>query len=222
MAISADAVARPAYLKLSGLFKHPFNRPLNTRLNAWLTGPSEASTMALNGTGDSMSTDEQWLTYRQAGALLHMSPEAARQRARRLRWRTQRGNDGKALVLVPHDEAERAAVQTPVQLAVQPAAQPPVQTGESEVLSTLVNTLRDELERVQAIAADDREMFNAERARLAAELHEERGHQRDQNAAQAAQHAADVEWHRGEIDRLQRRLDELAGRTWWQRLFRRS
>ncbi len=62
---------------------------------------------------------EQWLTYQQAGALLGMTAEAARQRARRLKWRTQPGNDGKALVLVPPDQS---GVRPRVRPAVQPAA----------------------------------------------------------------------------------------------------
>jgi hypothetical protein len=46
-----------------------------------------------------------WLTYAQAGERFGMSPEAARQRARRMRWRTQPGNDGPTLVLVPDSTA---------------------------------------------------------------------------------------------------------------------
>lgn len=44
---------------------------------------------------------ERWLTDQQAGGALGMTAEAVRQRARRLGWRTQPGNEGKALVLVP-------------------------------------------------------------------------------------------------------------------------
>ena len=64
---------------------------------------------------------EQWLTYQQAGELLGMSSEAARQRARRLGWRHQPGNDGRTLILVPD--------QPDVPPRVRPGAQTPVQTG---------------------------------------------------------------------------------------------
>ena len=45
------------------------------------------------------------MTYEQAGELLGLSAEAVRKRSRRLGWRIQSGNEGKALVLVP-DGAE--------------------------------------------------------------------------------------------------------------------
>ena len=48
-------------------------------------------------------TMPEWLTYAQAGARFGMSADAVRMRARRLGWRTQPGNDGRALVLVPDD-----------------------------------------------------------------------------------------------------------------------
>jgi hypothetical protein len=62
-----------------------------------------------------------WLTYAQVGERFGLSPEAARQRARRLHWRTQPGNDGRTLILVPDSTAvlprgrppDRTAVQTP-------------------------------------------------------------------------------------------------------------
>jgi hypothetical protein len=63
---------------------------------------------------------ERWLTYQQAGDALGMTAEAARQRARRLGWRTQPGNEGRTLVLVPDGvevRPRRPAVQPPVQPA---------------------------------------------------------------------------------------------------------
>src|SRR3954447_14243927 len=49
--------------------------------------------------------EDRWLTYQQAGDLLGVSAEAIRRHARRRNWRIQRGNDGKALVLVPSTAA---------------------------------------------------------------------------------------------------------------------
>lgn len=43
---------------------------------------------------------ETWLNYADVGAALDITPEAARQKAIRGRWRRQLGNDGRAMVLV--------------------------------------------------------------------------------------------------------------------------
>src|SRR4051794_22797972 len=90
---------------------------------------------------------ERWLTYQQMGELFGMSPEAARQRARRLGWRTQPGNDGRTLVLVPPETdvqpRSRPAVQTPDQTPGQPVEQ----TGDGNALAEL---LRAEIERADA------------------------------------------------------------------------
>jgi hypothetical protein len=51
---------------------------------------------------------ETWLKYSDLASALGITPEAARQKAIRGRWRRQRGNDGKALVLVDL-EVERAS-----------------------------------------------------------------------------------------------------------------
>lgn len=45
----------------------------------------------------------EWLTWQQAGERFGLSPDAVRMRARRLGWRTQPGNDGRTLVMVPDD-----------------------------------------------------------------------------------------------------------------------
>ena len=54
--------------------------------------------------------DERWLTYVQAAEVLGMTPDAVRQRARRLGWRRQTSNTGRTLVLVPGD-TERSSVE---------------------------------------------------------------------------------------------------------------
>jgi hypothetical protein len=90
---------------------------------------------------------EQWRTYQQAGDLLGMSSEAARQRARRLKWRTQRGNDGRTLVLVP----EVPGVRPRIPPAVQTPVRPPGQTGDDNALAAL---FREHLEQAEAAAAE--------------------------------------------------------------------
>jgi len=44
--------------------------------------------------------EPEWLSYQEVADRLGVTPEAARSRAKRLRWRRQMGNDGRALVLV--------------------------------------------------------------------------------------------------------------------------
>jgi hypothetical protein len=45
----------------------------------------------------------EWLTYAQIGERFGLKAEAARTRVRRLGWRTQPGNDGRTLALMPED-----------------------------------------------------------------------------------------------------------------------
>jgi hypothetical protein len=52
-----------------------------------------------------MSSD--WLTYKEAGAVLGVSAEAARQRAIRGSWPRRLNNEGAALVRVPEDVTSR-------------------------------------------------------------------------------------------------------------------
>src|SRR3954451_7640630 len=52
-----------------------------------------------------------WLTYVELGDRLGITPDAARQKAIRGHWRKQRGNDGKARVLVEAEVLQRT-VQT--------------------------------------------------------------------------------------------------------------
>jgi hypothetical protein len=94
---------------------------------------------------------EQWRTYQQAGDLLGMSSEAARQRARRLKWRTQRGNDGRTLVLVPEVPGVRPRIPPAVQTPGQTPVQPPGQTGDDNALAAL---FREHLEQAEAAAAE--------------------------------------------------------------------
>src|SRR3954469_19688878 len=75
-----------------------------------------------------------WLTYVELGGRLGITPDAARQKAIRGRYRKQKGNDGKARVLVEPEVLE-IAVQTrpPADHAdVQMDAEAPVQTPEAQ------------------------------------------------------------------------------------------
>ncbi len=115
----------------------------------------------------------EWLTYQQTGERLGISSEAARQRARRLRWRHQRGNDGRTLIQLPEGEEPRAPVHPTVQTGVQPPVQPPVQpvgqtAGEAAALRELVDVLRTQLAKAETRADEDRAQLRVERERSAA------------------------------------------------------
>jgi len=79
------------------------------------------------------------MTYEQAGELFGLSAEAVRKRSRRLGWRVQSGNEGKALVLVP-DGAE-----------LRPPARPAGRAGGDRA-DRLVLELRQRAEAAEARA----------------------------------------------------------------------
>ena len=104
-----------------------------------------------------MSGHGDWLTYQQAGERLGITAEAARQRAVRLNWRRQRGNDGRSLIQIP------AAVQPSVQTPVQPNRQ----MGEVAALWELARVLRDQLAKAETRAdrAEERTAVVEDQAR---------------------------------------------------------
>ena len=71
-----------------------------------------------------------WLTYAQAGEHLGLSPEAVRHRARRSGWRTQPGNDGRTLVLIPDAEVIDVRPRPTVHTAVQAPVRTPDHQNE--------------------------------------------------------------------------------------------
>jgi len=100
------------------------------------------------------------LTYEELGARVGRSPEGARMLTRRRRWRVEKGNDGKARVLV--DEAD---------LVVRPTGRPPGQpverpaeTDRAEEITALKVALAVAEERVAQLQARlEREQGRADR-----------------------------------------------------------
>ena len=116
-----------------------------------------------------------WLTYAQAGERFGLSAEAVRLRARRLGWRTQPGNDGRTLVLVPDD----ADVQPRPRPPEQPAEQPPG-------LDAVHGALQREYERAdRAERTADLERQRADQAEKRAELERDRADRAETRAATA-------------------------------------
>lgn len=181
---------------------------------------------------------ESWVTYFELAEVLALpSPEAARQRAIRKRWRRQTGNDGRARVLVDLD-----AVRTPSEhLSGRPFEHPDEGSDErpaerspegvdAEAVQALrdhVETLRGALEQARADAGRERERADTERALGA----QERA-RADQLAAEVLRLTAEAmrasterdlareRTTRTEADReaLAGELRQLRSRPWWRRM----
>ena len=103
---------------------------------------------------------ESWLTYADLAKALGITPEAARQKAIRGRWRRQRGNDGKALVLVDV-EAEKATHS--------PRRRPdehPAERRTIEALESHISTLKDNIAKSETLAGQRRDEIEAAHKRL--------------------------------------------------------
>lgn len=156
---------------------------------------------------------ERWLTYQQAGELFGMSAEAARQRTRRLGWRTQPGNEGKTLVLVPEDVAVRPRVRPAVQTGDQTLGNPRILAAETRAdraddRADKANARADaaDADRRAAEARADAERARADRAEQA--LAGERG-RADAVRDQRDGLRAEVAETRGERDQAREALAAL-------------
>jgi hypothetical protein len=176
---------------------------------------------------------EQWLTYQAAGRLLGMTAEAVRHRARRLGWRTQPGNDGRTLVLVPDEPGVQPRARPPVQAPVPPPVQTPVQTGvqPGELVAALrdqIAALQERLAKAEAQAERDRQDHYVEQERHAEEIRAER--ERLEQAREAWEARLDglvddlAEERKGRVlaelqgVQLRAELEKLRARPWWRRL----
>jgi hypothetical protein len=113
-----------------------------------------------------MSSD--WLTYKEAGAVLGVSAEAARQRAIRGSWPRRLNNEGAALVRVPEGVTSR-----PRRKNERPNERPTLGAVE-RADERLVAALQAHIETLKADLALARDQLLAERQRgdtAAAEVH---------------------------------------------------
>jgi hypothetical protein len=104
-----------------------------------------------------------WVSYAELAEHLGISPEAARQKAIRARWQRQRGEDGKARVLVDVEEAAAAHRRRPVD-------RPDEQGTTAALIAALeqhVTTLKEELAKAQTLAAERDLDAYRERERIA-------------------------------------------------------
>jgi hypothetical protein len=95
------------------------------------------------------TTAGSWATYAEAGERFGITAEAIRLRARRLRWRTQRANDGRTLVWIPEDTAVRPRVRPPDRPYVQPPDQSPGHINEISQLTALLTAEHERADRAE-------------------------------------------------------------------------
>jgi hypothetical protein len=165
------------------------------------------------------------LTYAQLGERLRVSPQAARALARRLRLPRQTANNGKTLVLVNLAEIahkpKRAATQSSdddhaavATLAAKVEAlqaelaawSPRDDHAAIAVLKAKVGILHAELVNAEAVAADHRANFAAERSRC------------DTLITELLKATADLMAAKEATARLDGELAALRARRWWKRL----
>jgi chromosome segregation ATPase len=149
---------------------------------------------------------ETWLTYRELAQGLDISAEAARQKAIRGRWPRQRGNDGKARVLVDL-EAEKAA-HTPRRRPDERLNEHPDERRTFEALEAHIATLKEAVAKAEALGEQHRqeaEMASKRVDHLVAELVEMSMRLTDRTAV---------------ADRLRAEFDAYPARPWWRRLAR--
>jgi hypothetical protein len=152
--------------------------------------------------------DEGWLTYREAADILHVSPQAVRQKAIRGRWLKISGNDGKARVQVP--DTVSAAVSATMSADSDETGKHHVRqrvrhrVREADV--SLVAALEGHVQTLQAELASEKERVTATEAQLS---------QRDAQLAEANMRADKVIAAFASLaDRLDA-LVEARRRSWW-------
>ena len=148
---------------------------------------------------------EAWITYQQLAAALGISTQAARQKAIRQHWRRQRGNDGKALVLVDLEAAKASHVARDVQ----PSVQADVQEYERrtvEALDAHIVTLKEMVAKAEATGEQHRTEAVDLRKRL------------DKAVADLADMAKLMADHASSRERLVAELEAYRARPWWKRI----
>jgi hypothetical protein len=146
---------------------------------------------------------DEWLTYEEVAVRLGVTPRAARARAFRGRWSKTAGNDGRARVRLP-DERPAPARNTTVR---------PTDSALMDALREHNATLKADVERLEALLADERQRTDKQASDF---------------AARAAQHAAELKAEQAQTEKaiaafsaLADRLDALAAeraKPWWRRL----
>ena len=149
---------------------------------------------------------ETWLTYLELAQALDISAEAARQKAIRGRWPRQRGNDGKARILVDL-EAEKAG-HTPRRRPVKYLDEHPDERRTFEALEAHIATLKEAVAKAEALGEQHRQEAETSSKRvdhLVAELVEMSIRMAEQTAV---------------ADKVRAEFDAYRAQSWWRRLAR--
>jgi hypothetical protein len=155
--------------------------------------------------------EPEWLSYQEVANRLGVTPEAARSRAKRLGWRRQMGNDGRALVLAalePRPPGDRPVTgrSPPGRKAVDPAL--------LIALEGHVATLKAELDHRDAEIDTLKAELGTRNSELAAA-----NTRASEESAKTAQAIAAFE---SLAQRLEAMAAQRAIKPWWQRLLRRA
>jgi hypothetical protein len=153
-------------------------------------------------TGTAMA--EAWLTYADLAEALGTSTEAARQKAIRGYWRRQRGNDGKARILVDLEAAK--AAHTPRRRPNERPDEHPDKRRTVEALEAHITTLKEVIAKAEAFGEQRRMEAEAASKRvdnLVAELVARTMLMTDQIAV---------------ADKVRAEFDAYRARPWWKRL----
>jgi chromosome segregation ATPase len=149
---------------------------------------------------------ETWLTYRELAQALDISPEAARQKAIRGHWRRQRGNDGKARILVDVD-AEKS-VHTPRRRTDKHLNEHPDERRTFEALEAHIATLKEAVAKAEAVG---------ERHRQEAEVASKRV---DHLVAELVGMSMRMAEQTAVAEKVRTEFDAYRTRRWWRRIAR--
>jgi len=149
---------------------------------------------------------EAWLTYRELAQGLDISAEAARQKAIRGRWPRQRGNDGKARILVDL-EAEKAT-HTPRGRVDKHPNEHPDERRTFEALEAHIATLKEAVAKAEALGEQHRQEAETASKRV------------DHLVAELVGMAMRMSEQTAVADRMRAEFDACRARPWWRRLAR--
>jgi hypothetical protein len=160
------------------------------------------------GAGDAQGAemDGQWLTYSELADRLGVSVQAARRRVLRSRWSRQRGNDGKARVLLPSD----------VEVEPAPARRHDSASDADAHGAATIAALESHIKTLQEELATERERSGAQLAAARADLAAEWQRAAALLAAEQARTTQAI----AAFEQLAVKLEAIAEarRPWWRRL----
>jgi hypothetical protein len=183
-------------------------------------------------------SEQIWLTYRELGERLGISPDGARMKAKRNKWTATTDNEGSIRVCVPNSLLANNRANVPPRTVPERSGE---QTSEIKALQAHIETLKQQVsdhaaERERLLAQLERQRVDYDvaldashdetvRARMDAEhirgeLARERDHARDLAGRLDTAHRV----HGDEAARLRQEIAALRtelARPWWRRLIRR-